>query len=629
MPRTVSDYFDANNKNLNDVFKRCLDTQFVVPRYQRQYTWDKSNIGDFWSDLKSTDMLFFGTFLFTLHADKPHIDIVDGQQRITTVTIFVALIRNILVEHSSRPDIPSDKKALMKKFANKIRETYIWKEDIDPETRRPYNKYYIKHNQDGFRELFKNKIQTISKEHKILRHLKRDKFPTDSSRWNIVENYNELKKLIDEDEDFQEAVSNHKQYEYFFDLIERFKKFQCVEIDIEDEALAYEYFDAVNARGKELSISNLLRNLYLKNLSTEYRQSAQSEWDAIERKIEETKGASVDQFFNYYWCAKKEYISGGGKKLYRAIKSGTEDYTESEWETDLIEIGVYCDHYVNLIGGSRTDFNIQPHQQSKKFFSSVKGLRTMKNKTWMVFMMNYLFNKAKYKEKGIKPDTVSRLLEYFVFNYFTVLGLGGNKFFLLMHKYCKEFNDEIYADSSSTVFQAKLQEFINEIRDLRPDDKDKYIERASDRITYDSGNPLAKYVLKKIEKEVLNTGVLPHDDEIEAEHILPLKSKSKWKIDPKTDIKPPKTYNMIGNLTLLEWDKNRECDDNLFSFKKSIYKTSVFNLAKDLESNNKWKNFNLKGKDNAQKIQDTIISRSKFLSSYIYKHWVTDFYKNL
>ena len=77
----------------------------------------------------------------------------------------------------------------------------------------------------------------------------------------------------------------------FFWFNRKFKKFQCVEIDIEDEALAYEYFDAVNARGKELSISNLLRNLYLKNLSSEYRQSAQSEWDAIERKIEETKGA--------------------------------------------------------------------------------------------------------------------------------------------------------------------------------------------------------------------------------------------------------------------------------------------------------------------------------------------------
>ena len=86
---------------------------------------------------------------------------------------------------------------------------------------------------------------------------------------------------------------------------------------------------------------------------------------------------------------------------------------------------------------------------------------------------------------------------------------------------------------------------------------------------------------------------------------------------------------MIGNLTLLEWDKNRECDDNLFSFKKSIYKTSVFNLTKDLESNQTWKNFNLKGKDNVEKIKKIILKRSKFLSEYIYKHWVTDFYKNL
>ena len=122
---------------------------------------------------------------------------------------------------------------------------------------------------------------------------------------------------------------------------------------------------------------------------------------------------------------------------------------------------------------------------------------------------------------------------------------------------------------------------------------------------------------------------MPNDYETEAEHILPKSPFKNWKI-PKKEIKPAKTINMLGNLTLLENKKNRACDNKIFSEKQAIYKTSSFKLALDRSENSEWNDFNASGKKDVQKVIDVIYKRTYFLvENYVYKHWVKDFYKNL
>ena len=164
----------------------------------------------------------------------------------------------------------------------------------------------IYYSQENFKDIFFEHIQKHDMKHKIIDL----EFKSDREEFLIV-NYTKLKELIENDQDFIDSLATDKVHEYFFNLVKRFKDFKCVEIEIRDESLAYEYFDAVNAKGVELTISNLLRNL-LKNLTEADRQSAEYEWNEIEEKIKDTPGASLI-VFNYYWCAKREYISGGGK----------------------------------------------------------------------------------------------------------------------------------------------------------------------------------------------------------------------------------------------------------------------------------------------------------------------------
>ena len=639
MPSSSDRHFEAEDVSLSRVFQRSQNTYFKVPRFQRQYTWSNDNIEDFWSDIKSDDIMFFGSLLLNMkEIDKGFIEIVDGQQRITTVTIFASLIRNLMFEYSKKDIISSDQRKKLKKHAeNKIEKVFIWDDDIDPVTMNTVEKLFIVHNKEAFRKFFRENIQMLNPGdyHKVLSH----KFPSGSSMYNVVQNYKSLKDCIESDVDFINALENDDLLRYFVGIVNRFNSMMCVEIEIRDEALAYEYFDAVNARGVELSVSDLLKNLFLQNLPEDFMRNAQDEWDRMEESILELKdsGASIDRFFNYYWCAKREYISGGGKKLYKAIKKTTTTFSKEDWKLELLEISSYCDLYCDLLSGGKEKFSkITDRHQRKRFYLSLKALRSMKNDTWIVFLMNYLFNIRTYQQKNLYADQVGNLLEYFVFNYFTVLGLGGNAFFTLMHSNCQKFNSLIEIDAAPSKFLKAFEQFKGRVRDYKPTDKDHYVERATERIRYEAKNNLIRYVFSKIEKDVLGGQPGGWDmDEVDIEHILPQSPKSHWKI-PKNKIKPPRTLHMLGNLSLLERTINIRCGNKDFKSKKIYYKDSRFKLINepdslyDLVHSKRWDNFEKNGVENLDTILNLIQARSKYIvTEFIYKHWVEDYYSTL
>jgi uncharacterized protein with ParB-like and HNH nuclease domain len=96
---------------IKDVFDG--DKIFTVPKYQRAYAWDEKNLVDFLDDLKNqieTKKYFLGTFLFHergRRGDYELIDIVDGQQRLTTFSIFIKVIIDCLRKYNS--DVVSNK----------------------------------------------------------------------------------------------------------------------------------------------------------------------------------------------------------------------------------------------------------------------------------------------------------------------------------------------------------------------------------------------------------------------------------------------------------------------------------------------------------------------------------------
>jgi uncharacterized protein with ParB-like and HNH nuclease domain len=83
---------EANDKEVQDIFSLGY---FNIPRFQRPYSWNSDEVESFWDDiiLEKADNYFIGSMV-VYQTKKPYFGIVDGQQRLTTITLILSAIRN-------------------------------------------------------------------------------------------------------------------------------------------------------------------------------------------------------------------------------------------------------------------------------------------------------------------------------------------------------------------------------------------------------------------------------------------------------------------------------------------------------------------------------------------------------
>ena len=83
---------EANDKEIQDIFSLGY---FKIPRFQRPYSWSTEEVESFWDDiiLEKTENYFIGSMV-VYQIRKPYFGIVDGQQRLTTITLILSASRN-------------------------------------------------------------------------------------------------------------------------------------------------------------------------------------------------------------------------------------------------------------------------------------------------------------------------------------------------------------------------------------------------------------------------------------------------------------------------------------------------------------------------------------------------------
>src|SRR5262245_50486649 len=101
MPRSLS--FKAEDRPMKDVLF-TNDVRFRIPRYQRSYDWSDDDVEEFWNDLLQDDTLFIGSMILNYENSDTdgYIDVIDGQQRLLTITILEAVLRDIAYLYDQR-----------------------------------------------------------------------------------------------------------------------------------------------------------------------------------------------------------------------------------------------------------------------------------------------------------------------------------------------------------------------------------------------------------------------------------------------------------------------------------------------------------------------------------------------
>ena len=87
---------EANDKEIQDIFSLGY---FNIPRFQRPYSWDIEEVESFWEDVihEKSENYFIGSMV-VYQTKKPYFGIVDGQQRLTTITLILSAIRNAFIK---------------------------------------------------------------------------------------------------------------------------------------------------------------------------------------------------------------------------------------------------------------------------------------------------------------------------------------------------------------------------------------------------------------------------------------------------------------------------------------------------------------------------------------------------
>lgn len=535
--------FEANDSNLgNSFFGR--HSEFVIPRYQRPYSWTKDQVNDFWNDLIDNQSNYFiGSVIFnTRNASNDKIEVIDGQQRLLTSTIFCRALLDITREiDNSRAELIQ-----LQDFAWENPTTFERVFKLTPgETTFSFFRDYI---QIGKR-VHSGEIETTLSNNirEISLHSNREITVEEKL---IYSNYHIFKQKISEY--LSSFSSSSEKIQKIGELRGKLRNLGIVEIRVQSDEAAYEIFETTNARGLDLSVTDLLKNYIFRNVNNEdgSSDSAILKWNEILDNIDKSK-EQMSRFIRYFWLSRYDFVEM--KKLFRAIKENTSDWGKllEDLEEDskiykLISIDnqTYLEEYIIAQGNEGAIRHVG------RIISSIVSIKKMNITQHKVYVISILRN---LKNLEYDPTLIFETLEKFSFMFNKVCSLRSVAVEKLFSKFAIDLQNKslpsIPLSRRRSDVQSSFSAFINKLLELKPDEEN--FKGSFRSLKYNDGgdNFLMSYILQKIDSHLMNSNELSHNiRELSIEHILP-QNPVHWGL---TSEQVENYVHNIGNLTLLD-----------------------------------------------------------------------------
>lgn len=542
--------FSAYPRNIRDILS--LPRQHVIPRYQREYSWEKhEQVSEFWNDLlkqinfNETPIIVKDYFIGSLvligdDSRDTKFFVIDGQQRITTITILLSVlceIGNELYKKTSVEDYKAFSDLCYSFIEGTNNETFSKFFKLDNETPKPF---------------FQKKILFIDKDKEI-------------NPETIEE-----KKLNEAYDFFYEEIQNNlssncfkdSQLEFLRAIFNQVMRFQTVYITVDNRENAQTIFETLNTKGKDLEPIDLIKNKIFEILSDEHPNDLAKEyWDKIKHNLNSREEqVNLSEFFYHFWISKYEAIPN--HKIYDSFMNSSIEKNKDGITLFLKELLSASETYVQIISPQESDWK---QQEEKKLLSSLKWLsifsKTNNLKIPRTFLLAVL---TKYKEKKVNIHELSSSLHkvalfHLIFSAITSTRLSG------LEKTYSKFARDIFSirdrvdgrDILNTVNE-RLKTKLNDIS--YPDFERKFIDiKFSNKITKDK--KLIQLIFSIIEDDVLKSTQELKTNLISLEHIYTQQKNTSWS-------------HSIGNIIPLSKELNEECKDYPLKDKMPILQNS-------------------------------------------------------
>ena len=266
----------------NDIYpiKIFLNNEYYIPNYQREYSWETDQIEEFWNDLEETISLnnnithFFGQIVVHCDESRKKKYIIDGQQRTITSIIFLQVLKEKYHQLYKESDNTLDD-------AN-YAEMNISRDYIG--TKAPF---HLTLGEDSDNDCF---IDIISNNNK---KLKKHKKKSHSRMLNTYKFFdNKVSAILEGKADAEEKID---VLNTFFDTFSQ--RFSVLYMEATQLEEAYIIFETLNARGKDLEASDLLKNFLFGKVKNDV-ELAQKKWLTM---IDNLGGADPTKYIRSYW----------------------------------------------------------------------------------------------------------------------------------------------------------------------------------------------------------------------------------------------------------------------------------------------------------------------------------------
>lgn len=536
------------------------DARYSVPQYQRSFAWGKDEIEELWDDLISASKRGSEYFLGTIVVQKTSVnefEIIDGQQRLTCLTMIFSAIRNVFLA-------AQDERAEQVRMNFLGAKNYSRNAPIQPKLvlNRVNNEIFVQH------VISSDNLENVKK---FLRARK----PTHSNRL-LLEAY-----VFFLDKISSEAAQLGTQSDGFIEpLIECLRlSVKLIAITVLSGEDANLFFESLNARGKELAVSDLVKNRLFSEAATQVGR-AQRLWENMEAELIRKP---IPEYLRHFWIARKADDKNPivrEKQLYRLIVEEVKGKQENTLKL-LGELAESARDYVKI-----GDYTLWPDDDAydKAFEESINELQLFRVTQCNPLLLNALQVLAKPKE----VTKVFRIVANFSFRYFII----GNQ---SPGDLEREMNKIAYGIRSGTLSTAKeiadAFRSINSAPTFRSDFALASLPRSRAKI--------ARYALAKINNHLARRSgsqnaeyvVNPDSKQVTLEHILPQSLPDGWKADFTNSTNPADYVDRIGNLTLLYRKSNTEIGDSSFKEKKLVaLNRSVLEINKNSFIGDKWGN---------------------------------------
>ncbi|MBE9239735.1 DUF262 domain-containing protein [Synechocystis salina] len=533
-----------NFNTTNSTFRQLLGNglSYHVPPFQRDYSWGDDEWDDLWQDITALfeadgEPAHYMGYLVLQSSDGKRFDIIDGQQRLTTISIMIlAGLSHLKDLINAGLDADNNRRR-----QEQLQNSYIGY--LDPVSLIAQPKLRLNRHNDHFYQIY-----LVPLEHIPQRGL------------NASEH--QLRKAFDWFKDrIKTRIGNQldsgQNFAAFIDAL--VDKLFFTVITVTDELNAFKVFETLNARGVRLSATDLLKNYLFSLIST--AQTHETEMRALEEQWERIVGLlgseSFPEFLRVFWNSRHKLVRKSD--LFKTIRR---QVTSRENAFGLVRS---LDQCAAIYAALRDPQDPTWNPEEKQSLQQLLMFSVRQPLAMLLACHRHFFDSDR--------DTFTRIIRAIAiisFRYNVICNLQS-------HDQERLYNDIAVKVSNQTY--VTYQQVLMALQAVYPDDdqfKNAFATKEL-RTTYSRNKKVVRYILFAIEKQKSGQAFDFESATYNLEHILPENPSTAW--SAIEEVKQDRLIYRLGNMTLLRTARNRDLGNGDYERKRTVYAQSDFQIT--------------------------------------------------